>query len=309
MARHKNRLAIQAEYLSLRALLSLLQRLPFSWSRFFCRRLLHGILQLLPKRRRLIVSQLSRCFPDQADPALRALASRSIDTLADGLAAFARIPTLSRGAMEQWVQTEGFEHIEEAFRQGRGMITFTGHLGCWELMAVYVTRRYPRVSMLVRPLDNPFLDALVSGVRRSGGGGVIDSRRAFKDGARLLRSNGILGILIDQNFHKGGVFVDFFGQPAATSTLVPILARRTGCAVLPMHNVWRDGKIHIRCEPPVCLSEQADASLAIAQDTQTLTTIVEGWVREDPSQWLWLHRRWKRRPQTGDILHSPQATA
>ena len=204
--------------------------------------------------------------------------------------------SLVRSGMDRMVELEGVEHIEAAYRRGQGMITFTAHYGCWELMAVYVTQRFPRVSMLVRPLDNPRLDALATGVRRAGGGGVIDSARAFQEGLRGLRQNGILGILVDQNFYKGGVFVDFFGRPAATSTLAPILARRSGCALLPMHNVWRNGRIRILCEPPLTLSAHRDVSRAVREDTQAVARRVEAWIREDPSQWLWLHNRWKRRP-------------
>jgi KDO2-lipid IV(A) lauroyltransferase len=248
-------------------------------------------------------SQLSACFPEKSVTSIHRLVDQSIDTLADGVATFPRIPQLKMDTMPDWVVTEGMEHVEEAYRQGRGMITFTAHMGCWELMAVYITHRYPRVAMVVRPLDNPKLNTLVTQVRASGGGGVIDSHRVLKDGMRHLRSNGVLGVLIDQNFYKGGVFVDFFGRPAATTTLVPLLARRTGCAVLPFHNVWRDGKVYIRCEAPVQLSVDEDPARAIAQDTQMLTSIVERWVREDPSQWLWLHNRWKRRPQQGELIY------
>jgi len=302
-ARSKSRLLVQAEYLPLRTLLWLLQSVPSGLSRLLCRGLVKGLIACLPKRRRLILSQVRESFPDASSMVWEGIFEKSIDYLADGLAMFAQIPRMTDPDMDRLVILHGAEHMEEAYRRGRGMITFTAHYGCWELMAVYVTRRYPRVSMVVRPLDNPLLDAMVSGVRRSGGGGVIDSRRVLKDGIRLLRANGILGVLVDQNFHKGGVFVDFFGRLAATSTLVPVLARRTGCAVLPMHNFWRDGRMHIICEPPVALSSEPDSSQAIAQDTQRLTAIVEGWIRQDPNQWLWLHRRWKRRPKPGEIVY------
>jgi KDO2-lipid IV(A) lauroyltransferase len=298
----KSPFTIQAEYLPLRGLLFLLQLAPSAWSRAFCRVLLRGVMTLIPKRRRLMESQLKACFPTLTSADIQALAERSLDTLADSVAMFARIATLNRDTMSDWVTIEGFEHIEEAFKKGRGMITFTAHMGCWELMAVRVTWLYPLIAMVVRPLDNPKLDAMVTRIRGSGGGGVIDSHKVFKEGLRLLRSNGILGVLIDQNFYKGGVFVNFFGRPAATNTLVPILARRTGCAVLPMHNVWRNGKIHIICEPPVALSENPDASQAIQEDTQTLTSYVERWIREDPAQWMWIHNRWKRQPQPGELV-------
>jgi len=261
-----------------------------------CRGLLSAVLFILPKRRRLIQEQIQSSFPERTPHQCKEIAGKSMDNLAAGLTMFARIPLMTGEMMEKKVETVGFEHIREAFQRGKGMITFTAHYGCWELMAIYVTRIYPRVSMVVRPLDNSRLDALVTGVRSSGGGGVIDSRHVFKDGLRLLRNNGILGILIDQNFYKGGVFVDFFGRPAATSTLVPIMARRTGCAVLPMHNVWTGKKIRIICEPPVKLSDHSDPHIAVQEDTQKLTSIVEGWIRQDPGQWLWLHNRWKRAP-------------
>lgn len=304
-ARSKSRLLVEAEYLPLRALLSVLQTLPAFLSRALCRGLVRGLLACMPKRRKLIQSQIHESFPEGSNRLCKGIFGKSIDCLADGVAMFARIPGMSDEEMDRLVVLHGAEHIEAAYRQGRGMITFTAHYGCWELMAVYITRRYPRVSMLVRPLDNPRLDEMVAGVRGSGGGGVIDSRRVFKDGVRLLRANGILGVLVDQNFHKGGVFVDFFGRPAATSTLVPVLARRTGCAVLPMHNYWSEGKLHIVCEAPVPLSTDSDSSEAIAADTQRITSIVERWIRKDPGQWLWLHRRWKRRPQPGEQVYSP----
>src|SRR5207237_1298725 len=154
--------------------------------------------------------------------------------LARGIAVFTHIPILSDAQWSRLVETEGLRHLNDAYKKGKGMITFTAHYGCWESMAVFITRYYQRVAMLVRPLDNPRRDKLVTNVRASVGGGVISSKQSFKEWLRLLRRNGILGIVGDQNFYKGGVFVDFFGRPAATNTLTSILARRTDCAVLPM---------------------------------------------------------------------------
>jgi len=302
VARHKNALLLRVEYYPLRWVFVLLQGLPFAWSCFLAQTIIRGIMAIMPKRRKLIEKQIGLSFPELSLPRQKAIARGSAANLAKGLTVFARIPSMSWESMKKMVEIEGFEHIEEAFKQKKGMITFTAHYGCWELMAIYVTHLYPDIAMVVRPLDNPLLDNLVTKVRGSGGGGVIDSRKVLKEGIRLLRHNGILGILIDQNFYKGGVFVDFFGRPAATNTLVPILARRTGCAVLPMHNVWRGGKIRIICEAPVALSQNPNPAAAIGEDTQKLTSYVEQWVRDDPSQWLWLHNRWKRRPLIDEFL-------
>jgi KDO2-lipid IV(A) lauroyltransferase len=304
VARQKNPLVLRAEYYPLRFLLALLRALPFAWSCLLSRTIIRLILAFIPKRRRLIKEQVRLSFPDRSVSEQTAIADDSVANLAKGMTMFARIPAMTWEKMKTMVEIEGFEHIQEAFKQKKGMITFTAHYGCWELMAIYVTHLYPEIAMVVRPLDNPLLDQLVSKIRGSGGGGVIDSRKVLKEGIRLLRHNGILGVLIDQNFYKGGVFVDFFGRPAATNTLVPILSRRTGCAVLPMHNVWKGNKIHIICEPPVPLSNNSNPAAAIEEDTARLTGYVEKWIRQDPGQWLWLHNRWKRQPLPADALFS-----
>lgn len=296
MARRKNTLTLYAEYLPLRALLAFLGWLPLAGSKLFCRRLIHGILFFFGRRRRLVDLQMAFCFPAMSPQKRQEVAGHAFDTLGDGLATFAKIAQWGPEEMKKQVDILGFEHLDEALKKGKGAITFTAHYGCWELMATYVTRFYPKVAMVVRPLDNPKLDALVKSVRESSGGSVIDSKRVFTEGTALLRGNGILGTLVDQNFHKGGVFVDFFGRPAATNTLTAILARRTGCILLPMHNIWVGDRIRIICEPPLALSRNPNSKEAIWEDTQAMARIVERWVREDPASWLWLHNRWKRQP-------------
>jgi KDO2-lipid IV(A) lauroyltransferase len=175
-------------------------------------------------------------------------------------------------------------------------------MGCWEIMSSYVMHQGIDVAAVYRPLDNPKIDALVTHLRCSAGGFMIDRRKVIREGLRFLRANGLLGVLIDQNFAGGGVFVDFFGRLAATTPLVSILARRTGSVVLPMHNWWEGDVLHLKWDPPFELSRRPDTDAAIAEDTQRMTTVVEGWIREKPGQWLWLHNRWKRQPQPGERI-------
>jgi KDO2-lipid IV(A) lauroyltransferase len=111
-----------------------------------------------------------------------------------------------------------------------------------------------------------------------------------------MKQNGVLGILVDQNFAAEGVFVNFLGKLASTTPLVSILARRTGAIVLPVHNHWDGRHLRIIWEKPMPLSREADVKRAIQEDTQTMTDYVERWIREDPGQWLWMHNRWKRQP-------------
>lgn len=300
VARSKSTFQIQLEYLPLRGLVAVLRIIPLVWSRWFFKTLLNIVLFFMPKRRALVRNNLALSFPELDTQSRRRIADESNDNFARGLSVFIHIPRLCRKGMDDIVETEGFHHIEEAFKKGKGMITFTAHYGCWEMMAIHVTRFYPLIAMVVRPLDNPRLDQWVTAIRSSGGGRVIPSRQIFKEGLSLLRKNGILGILIDQNFNRDGVFVDFFGRPASTTPVVSVLARRTGCAVLPMHNYWDGNKIRIVCEGPLPLSQNPDLNQALTEDTQQMTHIAEGWIRQDPGQWFWLHNRWKRQPQAGE---------
>lgn len=299
--RNKTGPVADAEYVFVRGLFRLLRFIRYKHGLKISRAVLTFVLFILGKRRRLIHRQIAESFPERTPDQHRDIAQQSIENLARGIAWYPKIPAIVRNDLQHMLGTEGFEHVREALRVGKGAITFTGHYGFWEMMAIHVTKLFPDVSMVVRPLDNPKVDALITSIRSSNGGHVIDSRQVFKQGIRALRRNGIVGILIDQNFYKGGVFVNFFGRLAATNTLVPILARRTGCAVLPMHNVWRNGQVITICEPPVSLSTNPDLNEAILEDTQMLTSYVEKWIREDPGQWLWLHNRWKRRPNEEEL--------
>ena len=305
MARSKSPLQIRLEYYPLKGFWSLLRVLPLSLSDRLCRWLIHALLRGMPKRRHILEANLAICFPELSQDQRDMIAQQSLKNLARGIALYPRIPSLCLEGLENFVQIEGFQHLTKALQSGNGAITFTAHYGFWEMMAIYVTRLHLDVSMIVRPLDNPLLDTWVTSVRSSGGGHVIPHRRALREGLTALRQNRILGILIDQNFYKGGIFVDFFGKPAATTTVVSLLARRTGCAVLPIHNTWENGHIRIICEAPMRLSQNPDPEQAIAEDTQTMTKKVEEWIRRDPAQWLWLHNRWKRRPEPGEFVYSP----
>lgn len=305
MARPKSAFALYAEYLPLRALFAFLGALPLSWAEACGRALVGFLLFFVPKRRRILNANLARAFPEWSDGRRRAIARQSIANLGRGVGVFAHIPRIARRGFLGTVDVEGAQYIEEAKKKGRGVMVFTAHYGCWELAGACIPALFPIAAMLVRPLDNPKLEALVAGVRSSGGGIVIPKRQLMKQGLRLLRNNGILGILVDQNFAGGGVFVDFFGQSAATTTVVSLIARRTGSPVISMHSRWGAKKLRIIFGPPLPLSDHPDAEQAVAEDTQRITAIVEGWIREDPGQWLWLHNRWKRQPQPGDFVYAP----
>jgi KDO2-lipid IV(A) lauroyltransferase len=204
----------------------------------------------------------------------------------------------SRDEILRLVSFTGLEHAEAALARGRGALMVSAHLGNWELHALAHSLAFGPVCVVGRPLDNPLLDARLNALRTLGGSSVISKRKALQRILEGLRRNLMVAVLIDQNTQeKDGIFVDFFGRPACTTTVAAALAVKTGCALVPCHaRLLDDGRYRLMLDPPLEWTPSGEREADIAALTQRLTTIIEGWVREAPEQWLWLHRRWKTQP-------------
>ncbi|HVO33519.1 MAG TPA: lysophospholipid acyltransferase family protein [Elusimicrobiota bacterium] len=295
MARNKSGLTIACEYYTATAFFSLMKRIRREWAEQLSGGLLRAILWFMPQRRRLMRQHIAASFPELDPPGCARVASRSLDNLAKGLVVLPRLPAWAARGRPNWVQMEGMEFAHQAYASGKGVVAFTAHYGCWEATAAFLPKAVGLAALVARPLDNPRLNRSITAIRASGGAHVIPRRRMLREGLAVLRQKGFLGILIDQNY-ADGVFVDFFGRPAATSTIVPLLARRTGSVILGMYSRWFGSILKIYLTPPVELSTAPDKAVAVHEDTQRITRIVEGWIRDDPGQWLWLHNRWKHQP-------------
>jgi KDO2-lipid IV(A) lauroyltransferase len=192
---------------------------------------------------------------------------------------------------------EGLEEARAAVASGRGVVCPTGHFGNWEFQGVVSPLLVGPFAVVARPLDNPQLDRRLVGLRTSTGNTVIYKKRALSQIMQTIRGGGVVAIVIDQNVQaKDGIFVKFFDRPACTTTVAAAVALKTGCMIVPVHcPLGPDGRYRMIYGPPLEWSG-GKSSEDVAALTQRLTSIIEGWVREYPEQWLWLHRRWKTRP-------------
>jgi KDO2-lipid IV(A) lauroyltransferase len=204
----------------------------------------------------------------------------------------------SREEILAWIEVEGGEHVEQANAAGRGVLFVTGHFGNWELNAVAHAWRFGPVSVVARPLDNPALDRRLCDARSRSGNQVIYKERALARVMKALRDGQGVAILVDQNVQEeDGIFIEFFGRPAASTTVAAALALKTGCAVIPGCAVpLGGGRYRLRYDPPLRWSATGDRDADIARLTQQIASHLEGWIRERPELWLWLHRRWKTQP-------------
>ncbi len=246
---------------------------------------------------------------DRCVPRLRSVAKRNLEIaglgsrpeIVDGvfesigriLVVFSRLPGINRGNIGQWIGYDGFQHYEEAKRRGRGVLFATAHLGNWELSAYAHALLTEPMHVVVRPLDNSRIDELVERRRELSGNRVITKKDAARVILRALRANDAVGILVDQNsMPEEGIFIDFFGVPACTNAAFARLASHSGATVIPGFALWSnaEGRYVLRFYPPLEITGDPVA------DTQRLHSVVEQVIRENPDQWLWIHRRWKTRP-------------
>jgi KDO2-lipid IV(A) lauroyltransferase len=247
----------------------------------------------IPRLRRTALRNLEFAMPELDRAARERIVDGVFRSIGRLLPAFARLPRLNRDNLGQWIRYQGFEHFEEAKRRGRGVLFATAHLGNWELSAFAHGILAEPMHVVVRPLDNPRIDALVERYRALGGNRIIDKKEAARDILKALARNEAVGILIDQNATpENGVFVDFFGVPACATTGLAKLAARSGAAVIPGFALWSaaERRYVLRFYPPLEVSGDA------AADTARLQNVLEAVIREYPDQWLWIHRRWKTRP-------------
>ncbi len=251
----------------------------------------------VPRLRRVARRNLSFALPHAAPDELIDGVFRSIGRILTGLAKF---PRTNRANVKEWIRYEGYEHFERALARGRGVLFATAHLGNWELSAYAHALMSAPMHIVVRPLDNPRIDALVARRRALSGNRLIEKKDAARTILKALRANEAVGVLIDQNAaREEGVFVDFFGTPACAGTAFARLAAHSGAAVIPGFALWSDAERRyvLRFYPEVEITGDAEA------DTRRLHARVEAVIRQYPDQWLWIHRRWKTRPPGGPALY------
>lgn len=272
--------------LLLRLILFLAARLPLGFSQAIA----NLFDALVPKLRRTALHNLHMALPSTNPVPIT-------DGVFAGLARllywFSRFPTLNAGNIHSLVEYEGFEHYQEAKSRGKGILFATGHLGNWELSAFAHALLTEPMNVVVRPLDNPHVDALVKRYRSLSGNRILDKQDFLRCILKALANNEPVGILIDQNtLPENGTFVPFFGIPASTGTTFAKLAAKTGAAVIPGYLLWHPqrSKFILHFDPVFPITGDT------TQDTAALALHFEGVIRQYPDQWLWLHRRWKSRP-------------
>jgi Kdo2-lipid IVA lauroyltransferase/acyltransferase len=279
--------------------LKLLGLLPRGAARFVGGSFAAGAYAIRTPLRRAAMKNLQLAFPEWTD-AQRDLAIRRMIRQVGWMAGeFSQFPKYTRDRIEQIVVIDGEEHFDAAQRRGKGVLFLTGHMSAWEL-APFAHARYGHpLYFLVRPIANTRVDQFINGYRCLSGNLPIDKNKSARAILKVLGEGGTVGILADHNTAlEEGVFVNFFGIPASTTSGLARIALHTDAAVVPGFLSWDESlrKYRLGFQPAVELSRTGDEESDILENTALFTRIVEEWVRAHPDQWLWIHKRWKTRP-------------
>jgi len=250
--------------------------------------------------RQVGIRNLSMVFPEKTEAERNRILRGVFTSLGRQLAELCQFPRYTLENIDQVVVYDGLENYERAYARGKGVLFVTGHFGGWELSAFAHSIHGHWVNVVMRPMDNPYLDRLLQRYRTLHGNKVVPKDDFVRGLLAAMKAGETVGILMDTNMTPPqGVFVDFFGIPACTASGLARIALRTDAAVVPGFTIWDEslGKYRLRFDPAVELVRTGNLESDIVANTQKFTKVIEEYVRKYPEQWLWVHRRWKTRPE------------
>jgi KDO2-lipid IV(A) lauroyltransferase len=249
--------------------------------------------RLSRRDRRRTLAHLEIAFPELPAAEREAVGRRSFVHL--GMTGTECLHLMRRdcAAVREYVDLEGWEHVEAVRSSGRPLLLVTGHCGNWELLASAINCRGLGMAVIARGANDARLGDPILDLRKRFGTETIN--RAETGASRrlltVLREGGALGMLIDQDTPVKGVWVPFFGRPAYTPVGAAELALKRGAGVVPCFIARQpDGRHRAVFHPELELPADPTAATAL------MTAAIEAQVRAHPEQWVWLHRRWRRQP-------------
>jgi KDO2-lipid IV(A) lauroyltransferase len=291
---------------ALRAMVSVVGALPRNAARAVGAGIGGVAWLLVPRLRRVGMRNLQIAFPEKTPGQRKEILRGVYRSLGWQLGEFCKMRAYGVEQASRFIRYEGLENYLAAREKGRGVLVLTGHLGAWELSSFYHSLMGYPMSLVIRRLDNPLVDAFVNGIRSLHGNQVIHKDDFARGLLTAMHRGETVGILMDTNMTPPqGVFVPYFGVEACTATALARVALKSGAAVLPGFLVWEaaEKKYVLRFGEALELVRSGDAAEDIVANTANFTATIEAYVRRYPEQWLWVHRRWKTRPEGEEKLY------
>ena len=251
-------------------------------------------------RHRIASDNLQLAFPELSPSERDRILMGMWDNFGRVVGEYAHLDTLRRSVESGrgLVTFAGLEHIERLKRDYKGAVFVGGHLGNWEVGGLMLHEVGMETVAVYRPPDIPMIDRLLRKHRANVFSQLVVKRHDVKELVSALRAHGSVSMMVDQKLWQGEI-LPFFGHDAHTTTLPAKLALRYGVPIIPVRIERLSGpRFRITAYPPIAMPETADGddgTNAEIQLTLAINRVLEGWIRERPEQWHWLHRRWRIR--------------
>ena len=301
MKKKRSQISDFVQYAALSALVVIIQPLPLNFCMMIGRCFAYACYLFDRKRRAIAEENLRKAYgTDLSDIQRRRIIRSNYLHLASVGIDFIKLPQLvNSNNWRKYFEVEGLEFAREALEQEKGIIFVSGHLGSWEVLGCAMKYLFHQpVHSIAKHMENPFSDRFVTKLRENSGQKIIFTENASREILRALKSNQLLGILIDQNVRENNIIVDFFGQKAATTRSVATLSLKTGAPVIMLfaRRVDRRYRFKVTLSKPIQIEKTENQEKDIFNLTQKCTSIIESRIREHPHEWIWIHNRWKTRP-------------
>lgn len=288
------------EYIGLRLLVAFIGFLPRPLARSVGAGIGDIAWHALGRLRKVGMRNLEIAFPERhVRDRVRIL--RSVyRTLGWQLAEFCLMPGATRTSAERLFRYEGLDNYLAARAKGKGVLVLTGHLGAWELSSFFHSLMGYPMGMVIRRLDNPLVDDFVNRIRCLHGNRVLHKDDFARGLLGAMHRGETVGILMDTNMTPPqGVFVPFFGVEACTASGLARIAQHSHAAVVPGFLLWdkTEQRYILHFGPELDLVRTGDPQADAMANTALFNATLESWIRRYPEQWLWVHRRWKTRPE------------
>ncbi|MFN2604417.1 MAG: lysophospholipid acyltransferase family protein [Gemmatimonadaceae bacterium] len=295
----KATLSQRIEFYSMRGLLNGLNLLSWETACRIGARLGAAGYKPLGIRKRVVEKQIAGAFPEKSHEEVQRIARASFEHLGRTAIETALLPRQGERAVLKLVeQVDGWENVERARSEGKGMIFVAGHHGNWELLGGYIAARGIPFEVIARGMGNPLFGEFVNEIRTSLGMEVMHDSDAVKRTPRALRAGKAVGFLSDQGV-KGlaSTYVTFLGRPAKTPRGAAVFALRFNAPVFFVDGIrLPNGKYRVIIEP-VEVTLTGNREKDIDAIVIRFTELLEKWVRKVPEQYFWQHRRWRRQPE------------
>lgn len=290
-----------SEYLLVRSLFFLLRILPDASSLALARTGTSILRRVTPRLSQVALRNLSLTMPHLSSDEKSRILDGVFRSIARLLWVTAKTACTTRDIYQKYMDIENLDVVTNALKAGRGVLFATGHLGAWELSALGFGALVQPMDVIARPLDNAPLDDWITKVRTASGNRILSKKGTLREVLRALAENRAVGFLVDHNVISSDLcFVRFLGVETAASTVFAKIAHRSGAAVIPGFALWDAERKRFVLRFYERITITGDAVV----DTQSIHALLEVVVRDQPDQWLWIHRRFKTRPPGEPNLYS-----